>query len=406
MASENGNGLKLELKEIATVLEWFKQEHLQKELPKLSGGKIDEAFISRVKNGRIKAKNGKQLEALHQILNNPDLVIIHFDRQVARLTHTPEEKKRKIKIKHLICIMPTTNDDKDWNALVEFAEELSTEQKLFILPPTNFSIPDEQIKNEHEKLRFSSQSNQSEKSLFFKKLLDLNELVEFRRPKKWQLFIDCTEYFLIMVNGGSSKDSSQLKIKIGQEVEKFSVKLWMTHHGLDRTRSHPVPYKKMKFKQDKNKGKNDDGTPQDQLPKLNDNKKTHDTQKLIGTQMFKMVVEKLQATNSCSTKEELFKKFDDFKLLILLPNIVSLENQTQDRLIQLKDEFKDVAYSDQFDSIVRINVRNNEMVEKWNAFIKSAKSNKKTFHLIIHDECHWGAGKGQVITAILIYLVM
>jgi hypothetical protein len=374
MASNNSNGLKFELKEIAKVLKWFKQEHFQKELSKLSDVKVDQTFISQIKNGNIKTLNSEKASALHKLLDNPDLVTIHFNRQVARLTQTPEEKKRKIKIKHLICIMPTTDNAKDWNALVEFAEELSTEQKLFILPPTNISVPDEPIRNEKEKLRFSSQSNQPEKSRFFKKLQDLNELVEFRRPKEWQLLIDGTKYSLIMVNGGSSKDPSQLKVKIGQKIEKFSVSLWITHHGLKVPPSHPVPRKKMKFERDK--GKNDDGTRQAQLPKLNDNKKTYDTQKLIGTEMFKMIIEKLKATNRRSTEEELFKQFDDFKLLILLPNIISLGKQAQDRLIQLKDEFKDVAYSDQFDSIVRINVRNIEMVEKWKVFIKSAKTNQ------------------------------
>jgi hypothetical protein len=161
----------------------------------------------------------------------------------------------------------------------------------------------------------------------------------------------------------------------------------------------------MKFERDKNKGKNDDGTRQAQLPKLNYNKKTYGTQKLIGGQMFQMIIEKLKATNRCSTEKELFKKFDDFKLLILLPNIISLGKQAEDRLIQLKDEFKDVAYSDQFDSIVRINVRNIEMVEKWSVFIKSAKTNQKTLHLVIHDECHWGAGEGQVNIVTLAYLI-
>jgi hypothetical protein len=390
MASENENGLKLELEEIAKVLKWFKKENFQKELSTLSDGKVDETFISQIKNGKIKTLNSEKAAALHQLLNNPDLVTIHFNRQVARLTQTPGEKKRKIKIKHLICIMPTTNDDKDRNALVEFAEELSTEQKLFILPPTDISIPDEPIRNEQEQLLFSSQSNKEEKSKLFKKLQDLNELVEFRKPKKWQLLIDGTKYVLIMVNGGSSKDPSQLKIKLAQEIEKYSALLLITHHKLGEFSSRPVPSREMNY----------ENNEQFETLELNDtasNSRTYETQKLIGTRLFQMIVEKLNATNSCSTEEELFKKFDDFKLLILLPNIVSLEKQTQNRLIQLKDEFKDVTYSDQFDSIVRINMRNNEMVEKWNTFIRSAQTNIKTFHLIIHDECHWGAGKGQVI---------
>jgi hypothetical protein len=393
MAFEKGNKLQFELKEMAKVLKWFKQEHFQKELSTLSDGKVDETFISQMKNGKIKTLNSEKAAALHRLLDNPDLVTIHFNRQVARLTQTPEEKKRKIKIKHFICIMPTTSNERDWYALVEFAEELSTEQKLFILPPTDISIPDEPIRNEKEQLLFSSQSNKKEKSAFFKKLQDLNESVEFRRPVKWQLLIDSTEYSLIMVNGGSPGLPSQLKKEFGQEIEKYSIELLINHNEPYRTPAHSVSSKKIKLDLD------DQGTSA-QLPKLNgtlDSKKTYDTQKLIGTQMFKMAVEKLKLTNSCLTEEELFKKFEDFKLLILLPNIVSLEQQTQDRLLLLKAEFKDIAFSDNFDSIVRINVRYDEMVKKFNEYIRSAKTNQKTFHLIIHDECHWGAGKGQVI---------
>jgi hypothetical protein len=107
------------------------------------------------------------------------------------------------------------------------------------------------------------------------------------------------------------------------------------------------------------------------------------TQEKVAEKLLDMVKEKLQANSHLN-----IDLFQDFKFLILLPNRVSLEEQTKDRMKR-----EDCFTKSDLENVVRICPSSENMKNKWNEFIKEALECPNTWYLIVHDECHWAAGQ-------------
>ena len=368
------NGLKNDPDEIRNVLTWFKENNFQRDLAKASNGTVIESYISEMKTG----KKRKVRVGLFKLLNDPTVVYINKAKKIARLVEQPEEKKREVKVVHPIFIV--AEKEVDLSLVLKFADQFSTEKKLFVLPPIPdiSTLSEERIKfqDRSEKLKFLSSMSDSEKTHFIAQVRDRNKLIEFFKPKCWTLTLDRRiECRLIMVNAGSSKEPNTLKQKLGKLVEDFAIK---SFEDIIPKWSPPVKAPKVT------------PTPYQQ------GRKTYESEKVIGREMMRILAEKLKTRNAVLDEEALFKKFTDFKFLILLPNIISITKQTKARLEALKTEYHDFFFGDPDEQIIRIDPRIKEMKSTWDKFIKSAKANKKILHLIIHDECHWAAGKGQV----------
>jgi hypothetical protein len=114
---------------------------------------------------------------------------------------------------------------------------------------------------------------------------------------------------------------------------------------------------------------------------------TYKTQEAIACELYKRVKAKLKKFDDI----DLEKHFEDFEFIILLPNRISLEEQTIERI---KKKFTKKKNPEK--NVIRI-CPNTKLQEKWNEFLHKARKNRKTFFLVIHDECHWAAGtKGTI----------
>ena len=124
--------------------------------------------------------------------------------------------------------------------------------------------------------------------------------------------------------------------------------------------------------------------------KKENGKTFYPNQEEIGSKLKDLIEEKLRRTNS-----EL-SNFEGFEFLLLLPDRVSLEKQSKDRLKKAKDNLEESHLKDEdIDNVIRINKRSTPMTKRWDEFLQSARSNPNILHLVVHDECHWAAGAGQ-----------
>ena len=151
--------------------------------------------------------------------------------------------------------------------------------------------------------------------------------------------------------------------------------------------------KKMKMTEDlPEKGK---------LSKPNETYKVFKTQKTVGHSIFEKIKSKME-----------IKKFDGAKALILLPgNQTALQTQTEERMKAAIEH-----YNNKFDfginplnpesiHVVRLVCVKGSPSKKfkhiWSSFLDSSDKNPNIFHLVVHDECHWAAGKTQSCSKLL-----
>lgn len=178
------------------------------------------------------------------------------------------------------------------------------------------------------------------------------------------------------MNQGSRESPSPLRKYLSQLIEEECINAFKFH--ILPQNSPPVS----------NQIRNDS----DFVDHSEDEFTVYPSQERIGTEVFNLIIAKLKKMNH--PDENL--KFNDFKCVILLPVLRSIETQTKERLQQAVEFYsKKFSLSHPPDIQVARITDSKEMNGIWAKFIKSAKKNSNVLHLLVHDECHWAAGKSQ-----------
>ena len=146
--------------------------------------------------------------------------------------------------------------------------------------------------------------------------------------------------------------------------------------------NHPMPQKLMIQQMPEDLGS---------LKKEAKPKAFHD-QTLVGAKLLETMKKKLNPDG-----EDLQKSFDSFTFVYLVPNRISLEDQTKKRV---KNFFEELKMKKVDDMVIRI-VPSKSMKEKWSNVTEKVRTNPKTLFIVIHDECHYAAGHGKITSEFL-----
>ena len=117
----------------------------------------------------------------------------------------------------------------------------------------------------------------------------------------------------------------------------------------------------------------------------------HD-QTLVGAKLLETMKKKLNLDEKICRK-----KLDSVTFVYLVPNRISLEDQTKERV---KNFFEELNLKKADDMVIRI-VPSKSMKEKWSNFTEKVRTNPKTLFIVIHDECHYAAGHGKITSEFL-----
>ena len=133
-------------------------------------------------------------------------------------------------------------------------------------------------------------------------------------------------------------------------------------------------------------------------PKQQDNDETifYGDQIKVGDVILELIRKKLSKAGNDPKPQ-----ITNCKFSILVPNRISLQEQTKSRLKDVRKKVTGSKISEEDeDNIIRINT-SKAAKENWKESVEKNHLNAETLNLIIHDECHWAAGKDKVTDKLL-----
>jgi hypothetical protein len=292
------------------------------------------------------------------------------------------ESERQKSLLHPIYIFPKTENDKE--IIFKFSQTLKR-SKVYYIQSIGNSLESfkNAIEDEEKEFIYDNRCSAQNDNKPFMTLL--NKSIKHIKPdqaRKWKLKVNGSFCQMLVLKNNCAKPNSaigSLRKKLGEIIENETIqhiiKFWdmpCTNDQLENT-TPKLAKRKLENKSIGEKSKK---------PKL-EKEKTHDTQKSIAEELYRRIKAKLKQFDNI----DLEKEFEDFKFIILLPNRLSLEEQTIERI---QEKFGSKTNSEK--NVIRICPGSKDLQKKWEKFIQSARTTPKTFFLVIHDECHSAAG--------------
>ncbi len=307
----------------------------------------------------------------------------------------PEKTKTGNKWPHSSYLFNIKNDNTyndAFDKLIEFGKVFARESsKVFLIKHLDYENLKEaanregiEIRVEDIKREYNDSLHKKEKTLFWKKLNDMQVKAEIRKAILLSFTIHGKQSSILFVNCGSNESPSPLRKYFSECIEEECINAFKYHILPPNT---PPTTKRIRI--DSDVGDDDE-----------DGFTVFPSQECIGTKVYNMIAVKIKKMNHQSSDEKL--KFVDVKCLILLPKQISIETQTKERVQQAVDYYsKKFSLSHPPDiQVARIvNSKNSKTI--WANFIKSAENNPDVLHLVVHDECHHAAGKYQITSKFL-----
>ncbi len=303
------------------------------------------------------------------------------EREKTKSSANPENQ-----IKNIVYVYADHESNDSWQKVQDFAKENPTLGSKAYIMKTSEEIKRilkncGKIENSPEKLVIVGQKLTKEG---IKHLQQMQEkFVGDIEGILFSVLIKNTPINLLMIDiklqNGSSNDST-LKKQLAEIIERETAFLICNFLKEQSNENECLVQLNQETNQQKNQEIKQDKNVAEAIPPT-----VFPSQEKIADGIFQMILNKLEMDSDSSLK----RKFKDFRFLVLLPKFVSLEKQTKDRIKR-----EDCLTKNDADSVVRI-CRGKEMEDKWKFFLEEAKTNQDVFYLIIHDECHWAAGKNQ-----------
>jgi SAM-dependent methyltransferase len=315
-----------------------------------------------------------------------------------RSTTTPEasESNARSKIKeqnsflHPIYIFPSEENDK---TILEFSKNIDQARVFIINAKSNILERFKQLIDEEEKeFVFDDRSNSENDNEPFLALLNVSiKNIQKDKVKRWKLKVNGSACQMLVLNNNCSKPKSligPLRNKLGKIIERESIQHILKFLNVTSPNNDLENVSKSQIKR---KSENQWSGEKSKQTKLEEEivPTTYLTQEAIAHELYKRIKAKLKKFDGI----DLEKEFEDFEFLVLLPNRCSLEEQTMERI---KKKFTKKNHPEKH--VIRICPNSTELQSKWKKFLQRAEENTKTFFLVIHDECHWAAGKSGTIT--------
>jgi len=267
------------------------------------------------------------------------------------------------------------------NALVRFGNEFQS-SKVFVI--AKFELDKLKAEANRKKIKIiqgedmlhfdDSTFDQNEKKQFWNKM---NNLQKLKRKKMkdgglWSVNLNGIKCFALVVHS-----LSPLRKYLARLIEKECIEaLRINFLG-----ENVSPTKQIRLE-------NNDQDVTGNEPCI-----VYPSQEFIGKKVHEIITFKL--SKNLPPSETL--SFKGVTCILLLPDRKSIENQTKERLLKAMEYYRKRFGFDFQPSIqvARINQLAKEMKSIWTSFIESAIKNTDVLHIIVHDECHWAAGKNQ-----------
>jgi hypothetical protein len=270
-------------------------------------------------------------------------------------------------------------------------------QILILCPerPEDFEALETRIKSEKpEMVFFFLRTLDAEgKQKLEEPAIDFEEALKFESPQGKSEYTDysCklqneTIRFYFCIAG---TESSRWKTLTEQYINETAKRI-VDHAEREKPRCSPEA-RKYESRQHQGNQEENSSELKDKRTEANDNgqqeKSTfHPPQILIGEEILKHLEEKMK---------ENFHNFENFEFVFLVPDRISLEDQTKERVKQDLRSFCKNGATNHDDIVIRINTTSVEMKNKWSNLMEKVKENPNTLFILIHDECHWAAGHGK-----------
>jgi SAM-dependent methyltransferase len=335
----------------------------------------------------------------------------------AKLVNISNKNQSQKSCLHSIYIFPKIRNDRN---ILELSKQIDA-NRVFFMHTNENSLKGLEIEDEDKEYSFNAKNGPENENL---ELSESIRNIQTDKAKRWKLNYNGSLCHMLVLHKNCSNASSPLmllrkelgKIIENEAINHFAIFLDVQIEAENASKSQrdqssaskDVP-RKDKMQNQKQEAENETQKTESKLstkrkgadqsigekskkPRKNSGSGsgsiTFKTQELIAEELYNRIKEKLTENNDIDLKE----KFESFEFLILLPNLISLEKQTIDRI---KKKFNNNKKQER--NVIRICPNSTELHNKWNKFLHKAGTNPKTLFLVIHDECHWAAGsKGTI----------
>ena len=297
----------------------------------------------------------------------------------------PRSKTEKQKsFLYAIYIFPQEENEKN---ILEFSKNIKKARVFYIHSTVSILETFKNvIEDEREELVFDDRINSQNDNEPFLTLLNVSiKNIQKDRAKRWKLKVNGSCCQLLVLNSNCSKSKSlvcSLQKELGEIIERESIQHILQILNVPSTRNEVENASKTHTKRKSENQRLGEKSKQQKVEKETE-ETTYETQEAIAEGLYKQIKAKLKEFD----KIELDKYFEDFEFLIVLPNKISLEKQTIERI---KKKFPKKRNPEK--SVIRICPTSTFLQDKWKKFLQRAKASPTTFFLVIHDECHWAAG--------------
>jgi len=260
--------------------------------------------------------------------------------------------------------------------LVDFGKN-SPSTKVFVIKQSDYDQAKQKAETEKVNInevqkQISVNDSEEKKKQFWSKL---NDLTDIKNARLWSINLSGKKCSALVVN-----TLSPLKTIIARLIEEDCINAFKTYILASIVPKMSPPGKRRRCN----------------YPAFDDTADStftvHDSQSRIADQCCRMITLKLQ--KMAQSADSL--KYDGVRCILLLPDRISIASQTNERLAKSAEYYMEKFSLEKVNIVIaRIN-DSREMTGKWKEFIESAKRNPNSLHLVVHDECHWAAGKGQI----------